>query len=59
MHGQEFGKAPCAAVKIDDQRHLGSIDMNREQVLPEPTRFRGEGAGLGRISVLTVIHSLW
>jgi hypothetical protein len=56
MRSQYFGKAPCAAAKIDDQRHLGSIDMNGEQVLPEPKRFRRECAGLvvrGRDLVLS------
>src|SRR5215467_14903712 len=40
MCRQQFGETPGAATEIDDQRNLDPINMNREQVLPEPTRFR-------------------
>jgi hypothetical protein len=46
MRRHQFGKAPCAAAEIDDQRHVGSFDVNREQVLPEPSRVRRERSGL-------------
>jgi hypothetical protein len=44
-------KRPCAVAEIDDQRHVGSFDLNREQVLPEPSRVRRERSDL-------VVH-LW
>ena len=39
-------KATWASAEIDDQHHVGSFDVNREQVLPEPSRFRREHSGL-------------
>src|SRR5208282_4003269 len=59
MRGQQLGETSRTAAKVDDQRYCGSIDMNREQVLPEPSRFRCEGAGLvvgGRDLGLVVVH---
>src|SRR5215469_7874493 len=60
MRGQYPGKAPCAAAEVDDQRNLGPIDVNREQIMPEPNRFWRKGAGLvvgGRNLGLVVVHS--
>jgi hypothetical protein len=57
MRGQKFGKTSGAASEINDQRYTGSINMNREQVLPEPNGFRRECASLvigGRLQLLTM-----
>ena len=59
MRRQQFGKAPGPATEIDDQRYVRPINMNREQALPEPTRFRCESAGFaigGRNLGPVVVH---
>jgi hypothetical protein len=58
--GQQIGETPRTAAEVYDERRCGSIDVRREQALPQPSGLGRKGARLvvrGRDLGLVVIHA--